>query len=101
MASIAKNTPQHIEFVNISQPDRPTLLVQAGDWELKDNKSEVGVVFDVFGEQPPILSSDDARKLAKWLERAAALLDGKKPDKRHKSKHRNEDDDEEYYDWRP
>lgn len=99
MASIAKNTPQHIEFVNMSAADAPTLQVQAGEWELNDSNVSTGVVFDVFGAQAPILSPDDARKLAKWLDRAAALLEGKKPDKRHKNKHRPEEDDEEYYSW--
>lgn len=95
MATIVKNTPDHIEFKNITPSDSsPTLSVQAGDWETSAG-GETGVVFDVFGDQPPLLSPNEARKLAKWLERAATALDGKKPDKKHKH-HRSgyEDDDD-------
>lgn len=96
MATVVKNTPEQIEFQNITPGgSSPTLSVQAGDWET-DAGGEVGVVFDVFGPQPPLLSPHDARKLAKWLERAAALLDGKKPDKKHKHPRPNYEDDDDW-----
>lgn len=100
MATVTKNTADCVEFQNFSPSDAPTLNVQAGDWQTNNGSHEAGLVFDVFGSQAPILSPDDARKLARWLERAAALLDGKKPDKKHRQKHRTAGDDEDYDDWR-
>lgn len=99
MATVTKNTADCLEFQNFLPKDAPTLNVQAGDWQTGDDRHETGLVFDVFGAQPPLLSPDDARKLARWLERAAALLDGKKPEKKHKQKYKAADD-EDYDDWR-
>lgn len=100
MAAVTKNTADFIEFQNFSPKNAPTLTVQAGEWQTSSDGHEIGLVFDVLGAQLPILSPDDARKLARWLERAAALLDGKKPEKKHKQKYRPAEDDEEYDDWR-
>jgi hypothetical protein len=99
VATVTKNTADCVEFQNFAPSDAPTLLVSAGDWQTNSGGHETGLVFDVFGAQAPILSPDDARKLARWLERAAAFLDGKKPEKKHKQKYRS-DDDEDYDDWR-
>lgn len=100
MATVTKNTADCVEFQNFSPKDPPTLNVQAGEWQTNSGGHEAGLVFDVFGSQPPLLSPDDARKLARWLERAAALLDGKKPEKKHKQKYRHGAEDDEDDDWR-
>lgn len=101
MATLVENRPDSIQYVNAvgaDTKDAPTLIVQAGDWQVGDHV-EAGIVFDAYGDQPPILTAHDARKLAKWLTRAADNLDGvKNSDK--KSKHRNnhyeQDDIDEY-----
>lgn len=99
MATIAVNDQTNIQFVNLvngQAKDAPTLIIQAGDWE-NGNALEAGVVFDVFGEQAPILTASDARKLAKWLARAADILDGpKNTDKKRKPKSHYESDDDEF-----
>jgi hypothetical protein len=80
VATVVVNTPDAIEFANISEnakQNQPTLSVQVGEWEA-DNRVDVGVVVDTYGSQLPILTSNDARKLAKWLVRAADILDGVK-----------------------
>lgn len=100
MATVTKNTADCIEFQNYSPDDSPTLSVQAGQWQTGSGGQEPGLIFDVIGAQSPLLSPDDARKLARWLERAAALVDGKKPEKKHKQKYRPAEDDDEYDDWR-
>jgi len=99
VATLAVNDPENIQFVNLvdgQTKDAPTLVVQAGDWE--NGKSiEVGVVFDVFGARAPILTPNDARKLAKWLTRAADALEGAKgADKKRKHKTHYETDDDEF-----
>lgn len=80
MATVVVNSADTIEFADLSTPNKPnppTLSVQVGEWET-DNRVDAGVVFDTYGEQLPILTSNDARKLAKWLVRAADVLDGVK-----------------------
>lgn len=104
MATIAVNNDGMIQFVNFiadasgrgNQIDAPTLVVQSGEWQ-NDSATEAGVVFDVAGDQAPILDSKDARKLAKWLQRAADILDGTKNSTR-KNKARNyyEDEDDDF-----
>lgn len=98
MANISLNTPDAIEFKNVvigtAANTYPSLLAQVGSWEVA-GKLETGVALDSDGG--PVLSANDARKLAKWLNRAADALDGetsaqKKPAKRHH--HYEEDDDE-------
>lgn len=76
----------------------PALVVQAGTWQAGDH-DEAGIVFDVGGDEAPLLTPVDARKLAKWLTRAADELEGfgTEHKKKHKSKrHRGEDDDDDY-----
>ena len=100
MATIVENRPDSIQFVNSSatgNKDAPTLAIQAGDWDVGDHV-ESGIVFDAYGDQPPILTSADARKLAKWLNRAADSLDGvKHSDKKNKHRHHYEQDDIDEY----
>lgn len=99
MATLVENTPTSIRFVNAdtgSTKDAPTLLIEAGDWDAGDHV-ESGIVFDASGNQTPMLSAADARKLAKWLSRAADIVEGvKHPDKKNKSRHfRYEVDDDD------
>jgi len=96
VATLAENTPHSIQFVNADgSKNSPTLSVQAGDWDAGDHV-ESGIVFDTFGEQAPILSAADARKLAKWLTRAADIVDGvKNYDKKSKPRHHYEEDDDD------
>ena len=99
MATIAINTPDNIQFMNLDagkNDDTPTLIVSAGDWEI-EQRVEPGIVFDITGAQAPMLTSTDARKLSKWLSRAADNLDGvKKTDKKkNKAHHYDADDDDE------
>lgn len=100
MATLVENRPDSIQYVNASTTntkDVPTLLIQAGDWQV-DAHVEPGIVFEIFGDQPPILTSADARKLAKWLSRAADSLDGtKNSDKKSKHRHYQQDDDSDEY----
>lgn len=96
MATVVVNKPDHIEFsnVNTAKPpaDSPTVSFQSGEWDA-ENYTEAGIVIDVFGPQLPLLSTADARKLAKWLVRAADDLEGVKSDKKRKHRPRLEDDD--------
>lgn len=96
MATVVLNSSDAIQFVNISaKPSQtdPTLILQAGDWQ-NDNSVESGIMFDVTGQEAPILTADNARKLAKWLQRAADMLEGVKTNtkKRHRFSY-DEDDD--------
>ncbi|NBT75206.1 MAG: hypothetical protein EBT15_04405 [Betaproteobacteria bacterium] len=99
MATVVINQPNHIEFKNVSAvkspADAPTVSFQAGDWDA-ENYTEAGIVVDVFGPQLPLLSPADARKLAKWLARAADDLEGVKHDKKRKHRPRSDEDDDQY-----
>lgn len=98
MATVVVNQPDHIEFKNVTatvktQDDSPTVSFQAGDWDAGSH-TESGITVDVFGSQLPLLSPTDARKLAKWLNRAADELEGVKADKKRKQRPRHEEDDD-------
>lgn len=101
MATVVVNNPDHIEFRNVNvaaaHEDSPTVRFQSGEWRA-DNYTEAGIVVDVFGSQLPLLSPTDARKLAKWLNRAADDIDGVKTDKKRKQRppRYEEDDDNQY-----
>lgn len=98
MATVAVNTPENIQFVNaeaVPVKNAPTLMVQSGDWQIGPHV-EPGVVFDVSGDEAPMLTANDVRKLAKWLNRAADNLDGlKNSEKKRKTRQHYESDDEE------
>lgn len=100
MATIVANTSDTLEFVNIVNGQKegmPTLLLQAGHWD-SGGFSEAGVVFDVSGDAAPLLSPHDIRKLAKWLFRAADVLDGiNGSQKKDKKRHKYEADDSDDY----
>ena len=103
MATLTLNTDDAIEFknitANVSAKDAPFTIVQLGEWEVGRSTSS-GIVIDAFGpeDNPPILSAQDARKLAKWLSRAADILDGVKdaPKKNKKRAHYEEDDEYQF-----
>jgi hypothetical protein len=102
VASIVENTPTSIQFANIENAGKSAaaLVVQAGDWDAGDHV-ESGIVFDVVGEQLPLLAPADARKLAKWLARAADIVDGvKHSDKKNKDRRHYEQDDEDIDSYR-
>lgn len=98
MATLVENTPTSIRFVNTesgSTKDAPSLLVEAGDWDAGDHV-ESGVVFDISGRQTPMLTPTDARKLAKWLTRAADIVEGvKHSDKKNKPRHTHYEEDDD------
>ena len=100
MATLIVNNSTTIEFANLlsRNNDSPTLNVQCGSWEF-ESAPVAGVVFDVLGDHTPILTAQDARKLAKWLNRAADALDGVKQfGKKGKSRrHYEEADDVDEY----
>lgn len=103
MATLHINTADTIEFKNIrpelQSKDYPFISAQLGDWEIA-GKLEPGIVIDAIGtdDYPLLLSANDARKLAKWLTRAADTLDGTTaPHKQNKKRtHYEEDDDNQY-----
>ncbi len=99
MATVVVNNPDHIEFRNVNatkaNDDSPTVSFQSGEWRA-DNYVEAGIVVDVFGSQLPLLSPTDARKLAKWLNRAADDIEGVKTDKKRKQRPDRYEDDEIY-----
>ena len=103
MATLHINTADTIEFKNIrpelQATDYPFISAQLGDWEIAD-KLEPGIVIDAVGtdKYPLLLSANDARKLAKWLTRAADALDGTAtPPKPNKKRPRYEEDDDNQY----
>lgn len=103
MATLHINTADTIEFKNIrpalQAKDYPFISAQLGDWEIAD-KLEPGIVIDAVGtdKYPLILSANDARKLSKWLNRAADALDGTAaPSKQNKKRAHYEEDDNNQY----
>ena len=96
MAAIRINSSDTIQFTNVrgkENPADPTLLVQAGDWAVGDHV-EAGVVFDTMGESAPLLTAANARKLSRWLLKAADWLDGIKPTKKKSFRHDRDQDEE-------
>lgn len=101
MATVVVNRPDLIEFRNIVPKapagSSPTLVAQSGTWQAENNTEESGIVFDVGGDNAPLLTPQDARKLAKWLVKAADDIEGVADKKKNKHKrHWGEDDDDEY-----
>lgn len=102
MATVVVNKPDLIEFKNLDQTtasDSPTLTVTAGIWQTDDSAAgDTGVVFDVSGNSLPLLTTADARKLARWLTKAADDLEGVKQDKKKNKPRRHwvDDDDDDY-----
>jgi hypothetical protein len=104
VATLSINTQEEIKFQNIRADvpikSSPFVRAEVGEWEMGAHV-EAGVVMTAAGAQQyaPILSANDARKLAKWLNRAADLLDGcAKTEKKNNKKrtHYEEDDDNSY-----
>ena len=103
MATVVVNKPHVIEFKNLDPnlpgKDIPTVTAQAGIWQTHDNTGdETGIVLDVSGNAAPLLTPTDARKLARWLTRAADDLEGTRTEKKQKKsrRHWGEEDDEAY-----
>jgi hypothetical protein len=100
VATVILNSLDTIQFVNVSSADGskgPMLVAQAGDWHDED-RVESGVVVDVVGDQAPILTADNARKLARWLQRAADTIEGVKPvnKKRYRSSYSEDEEDDDF-----
>lgn len=99
MATVLRNTADEIVFCNSAADkkpaDAPTLKAILGDWET-GNAVEPGIVFETYGDQFPMLTAADARKLSKWLTRAADALEDVKPQKKKGSgkPHYESDDDD-------
>lgn len=100
MAIISINTPDTLEFrTSMSGAPKdpvPYVSIQLGAWELA-TKTESGIIIDSGGDPnySPLLSAADARKLAKWLTRAADDMEGISVKKSSKKKHHYEEDDDE------
>jgi hypothetical protein len=94
MAQIVINTAEALQLCNpqpATPPDQiPTLVLQLAG-------QDAGVYFDVTGDHMPLLTAHDARKVAKWLNKAADMLDGTKSSKRKGQKKMQQwyDDDDE------
>jgi hypothetical protein len=74
----------------------PTLLVEMGIWTTKTG-DVAGISMTTYGDVSPLVSPTEARKLAKWLTRAAEELEGasnRKARPGSKPSHYELDDDE-------
>lgn len=95
MAQTIINTAEALQLCNpdatIPQDSVPNLIIQL--------VAASGICFDVTGDMMPLLTANDARKVAKWLNKAAELLDGTKTVKRkgQKKSHDWGDDLDEQY----
>jgi len=96
VATVIVNLPDVIKLSNrttgLDEKTAPTVVMQLGDWDAGDHV-EYGILIDVYGNEAPILTAADARKLSKWLVRAADELDGSKKPNKNKKRSRSEDDD--------
>jgi hypothetical protein len=101
VATITINTDAAIEFKalcqNTSADASPFVIVQVGNWDI-DGKQTTGIIVDCSGpdDAPAVLTGDNARKLAKWLTRAADTLDTSSGRSQKKKRTHYEQDDEEY-----
>lgn len=98
MANIVVNSLDMLQFVEgstLPTGETPTVIFQSGEWEL-DSGVGAGIVVDVLGPQAPLLSAENARKLSKWLLKAADALDGTKDNfrKKHRADYDDDSDDE-------
>jgi hypothetical protein len=101
VATITINTDAAIEFKalcqNTSADASPFVIVQVGNWDI-DGKQTTGIIVDCSGpdDAPAVLTGDNARKLAKWLTRAADTLDASPGRSQKKKRSHYEQDDDEY-----
>lgn len=71
-----------------------TVLVEVGTWKTETGNTS-GVLVDIIGDMDALLSATDARKLGRWLLRAAEELDGKPAQERKgRAQRRYEADDD-------
>ncbi len=102
MANITVNSAEMIQFVDSAgkqSSETPTAVFQLGDWDAGSHV-ETGIMVDVSGAEAPLLNATNARKLAKWLLRAADLMDKsgeqEQTKKRNKPTYHEEDDDDNF-----
>jgi hypothetical protein len=100
VANITVNSANTIQFVNgpgKETAETPTAIFQVGDWDA-GSYVESGIMVDVGGAEAPLLSAANARKLAKWLTRAADLLEqtGNSSSQKKRNKYLRDEDDEEF-----
>lgn len=101
MATVTTNTDVALEFKTFlpaTPPDNlPFIIAQIGAWDIS-GKAETGIVIDCSGpdDPPVVLTGDNARKLAKWLTRAADKLDAadNKQQKKKRAQPYEQDDDD-------
>lgn len=96
------NSDVYISFVNrhknFSEDDTPRLIVESGQFEHTDGTVISGVTFVTEGVLVPLLTAKEARKLSKWLDRAADQIDGiKSSASRKKRRHEYDEDDDDCY----
>lgn len=89
------------KFFSSDEADPSALLVEFGSFQDPSAHLNAGFVFTAEGDYSPVLSAKDARKLSRWLEKAADTLEGISPQKKQKKKKRHQysDDDEENDDY--
>jgi hypothetical protein len=95
--SVVQQSDSLIEIRANSMPVKageeiPTVLAEVGTWQVESGQSS-GVLLDVYGAVVPLLSANDARKLGKWLLRAAEELDGKQTQERKNKPRRHYEDE--------
>jgi len=74
--------------------EHSTVLAEVGTWKT-DTGNTSGVLVDIQGDIAALLSATDARKLGRWLMRAAEELDGKPAqDKKGRARRHYEVDDD-------
>jgi len=101
VATVTVNTDSAIEFKSICQntpaADLPFVLAQVGNWDI-EGKAATGIIIDCSDPSavPAVLTGDNARKLAKWLTRAADKLDATESRALKKKRVHYEQDDDEY-----
>lgn len=101
MATITINTAETIEFREADGANNANssfVTAQLGEWDLGE-RAETGIVIDASGPEslPAVLSANNARKLAKWLTRAADQLERPQNGKSSKKRQHYEDDEDDNY----
>lgn len=92
MANIVVNSADTIQFVDGAGKEiaeTPTVVFQLGDWDAGSHV-ESGIMVDVSGDEAPLLSATNARKLAKWLTRAADALENVSKSSQNKKRSKSE-----------
>ena len=100
MSPVTQFDDDAIEIRPVSPPppaneEAACLQAQVGTFDT-DAGSFSGVSVEAFGFYAPLLSANEARRFAKWLLRAADLLDGSRrhQDRKGQKKRRYDEDDD-------